>query len=212
MSIGIPESAYGQSVTATASVSATSGLPEGDVVFSVNGVATKTNLGASGVATLVLPRATVGQYPVVATFVPGPGVNQEGSGSPTQTWTVVPVRTRLQVRVIGKGARIPTSVRVGAAGEYGTRPTGRVSVAIRRPDGRSVARVGMRLDGAGVALAGFGKLDKGRYRLAVTYVGDSQHLRQRSFVKFSVVSADDRDSVTVSDHTRMPIPCRGRDL
>jgi len=186
LTISAPQSAYGQPVTATATVSATPGPPDGDVVFSVDGVATKANLGASGVASLVLPKAMVGQHAVVATFVPDPRVDQQGSASPTQTWTVAQVRARLQVRVIGKGARIPTSVQVKAAGEYGSRPTGRVRFVVRRTADRTRVVVAQRLSSTAVALAELGKLEKGKYRLEVTYVGDSQHLRERRVETFRV--------------------------
>jgi hypothetical protein len=43
-----------------------------------------------------------------------------------------------------------------------------------------------RLDASGAALAGFGRLPKGNYRLVVTYVGDSQHLRERRSGMFYV--------------------------
>lgn len=179
-------SAYGQGVTATATVTATPGPAQGDVVFSIDDLTISANLGANGATTVVLPDATVGQHAVSATFVPQLPADQEGSTSPTQTWVVTQVRTRLQVRVIGKGLRIPTSVRVSAAGEYGTRPTGRVRVVVIRSRGRDRTRVVTRLDGAGVALAELGRLRKGTYRLAVTYVGDSQHLGERRFGRFRV--------------------------
>lgn len=186
LTISLAQSSYGQPVTATATVSTQPGTPVGDVVFSVDGLATKTDLGASGVATLVLPRAAVGQHAVVATFVPDPQYGQQGSVSPTQTWSVAQVRTRLQVRVIGKGARIPTSVRVGAAGEYGTRPTGRVSMIIRRIASGAATRRIRTLSNSAVALADFGVLRRGRYRLVVTYAGDSQHLLERQRTTFYV--------------------------
>ena len=179
-------SAYGQNVTATASVSATPGPPEGDVVFSLDGVATKANLGASGTATLVLPRSAVGQHAVSATFVPQFPASQQSSTSPVQGWTVAPVRTRLQVRVIGKGARIPTSVRVGAAGEYGTRPSGRVSMVVRRIASGPTTTRARTLSDSAVAQASFGRLRTGRYRLVVTYAGDAEHLLERQFVRFRV--------------------------
>lgn len=186
LAISVPQSSYGQSVTATATVAATPGPPEGDVVFSVDGLAVKANLGASGTATVVLPAAAVGQHAVTATFVPQFPQSQQGSASPTQAWVVVQVRSRLQVRVIGKGARIPTSVQVKAAGDYGTRPTGRVRVVVRRVGTRGSTRLAARLDAAAVALHELGRLRKGRYRMAVTYVGDSQHLREASYTKFYV--------------------------
>ncbi|PKH42766.1 Ig-like domain (group 3) [Nocardioides alpinus] len=185
VALSAPESAYGQSVTATATVAASSGAAEGDVVFSVDGLARKVNLGANGTATLVLPRATVGEHSISATYVPFPASDQ-GSASPIQRWVVSQVRTRLQVRVIGRGARIPTSVQVSASGEYGTRPTGRVKVVVRRIGTRDSTRVVTRLSTTGGALAALGRLDQGHYRLAVTYVGDSQHLRETSSGTFYV--------------------------
>ena len=165
------ESAYGQTVTATATVAATAGPAEGDVVFSVDDRQLKANLTGGGSATVVLPAATVGSHPVVATFVPQFAQSQEPS-SATQVWTVVPVRTRLQVRVIGKGVRIPTSVRVGAVGDYGTRPSGEVSMVVRRAPGATTSRT-RSLDDVGAARASFGRLRAGRYRLVVTYAGDT---------------------------------------
>ena len=180
------ESAYGQIVTATATVSAKPGPPQGDVVFSVDGATVKANLGAGGSATVILPDALVGQHAVVATFVPQVPAEQEGSTSPPQAWVVSQARTQLQVRVIGKGARIPTSVQVKAAGDYGTRPTGRVRVVVRHIGTGDRARRVTQLDATALALARFGRLRKGNYRLVVTYVGDSQHLRERRSGKFFV--------------------------
>ena len=206
MSISIPESAYGQIVTATASVSATSGVPEGDVVFSVDGVATKANLGASGVATFVLPRATVGQHPVVASFVPQFPERQEASASPTQTWSVAQVRTRLQVRVIGRGVRIPTSVRVGAAGEYGTLPTGRVSMAIRRTASGATTGRTRTLSPSAIAVADFGRLRTGRYRLVVTYAGDTQHLPTNLIVELGALTDEISIERIQRDHRAARVP------
>jgi hypothetical protein len=179
-------SVYGQTVTATAAVAASPGPAQGDVVFDVDGVQISANLGASGTATVVLPDALVGQHAVTATFVPQVPASQQGSTSPTQAWVVTQVRTRLQVRVIGKGARIPTSVQVKAAGDYGTRPTGRVKVVVRHLRTEERTRRVTRLDPTALALAGFGRLRKGDYRLVVTYVGDSQHLRERHVERFHV--------------------------
>lgn len=180
------QSAYGQPVRATATVTTGSGPPEGDVVFSVDGTAIKANLGAYGTATVVLPRLLVGTHPVSATFVPQFPTSQQGSTSPTQDWVVVQVRTRLQVRVIGKGLRIPTSVQVKAAGEYGSVPTGRVTMRLRRVSSGDTTRAARRLSSTGVAQAGFGRLRTGRYRLVVTYAGDTQHLDERQVTRFRV--------------------------
>ncbi|MCW2736436.1 Ig-like domain-containing protein [Nocardioides sp.] len=186
VSLSTTASAYGQVVTATAAVSTVPGPPQGDVVFSVDGLATKANLGASGTATVVLPAAMVGEHAVSATFVPQFPEVQQGSTSSTQSWTVARVRTRLQVRVIGKGARIPTSVQVKGAGEYGSLPTGRVTLEVDRARSADSARTGLRLNSAGVALVDLGRLHKGRYRLVVTYAGDTQHLPERRVTRFRV--------------------------
>ena len=179
------QTAYGQTVTATATVEARPGPPEGDVVFSVDDRQFKANLGASGTATVVLPDALVGGHEVVATYVPQFPDAQAPSAA-SQVWTVVQVRTRLQVRVIGKGARIPTSVQVKAAGEYGTLPSGRVTMEVRHVRSGTTTRAARRLSTTGVALADLGRLRKGDYRLVVTYAGDTQHLLERQFVRFSV--------------------------
>ncbi len=180
------ESGYGQTVTATATVTTAPEAPQGDVVFSVDGLAKKANLTAGGTATVLLPPAMVGQHSVTATFVPQSPEDQGASTSPTQTWVVTQVRSRLQVRLIGKGARIPTYVQVKAAGEYGTRPTGRVKVVVRRTGTRGRTRVVERLSSTGGTLSDLGTLRTGRYRAVVTYVGDSQHLRERHVERFRV--------------------------
>ena len=183
--LSTPESAYGQPVTATATVSAPGGPAEGDVVFSVDDRQFKANLNGGGSASIVLPPALVGTRPVSATFLPQFPDRQEAS-SATQTWTVLQVRTRLQVRVIGKGVRIPTSVQVKAAGEYGTLPTGRVRLELRRTRSGDTVRLGRRLGSTGVALVDLGRLRRGRYRLVTTFLGDSQHLLERQFTRFRV--------------------------
>ena len=181
-----PTSAYGDTMTLSAQVSVPGSLPEGDVVFTVDGTPIKANLGASGIASTVLRRSTVGQHAISATFVPQFPDRQTGSSSPTQTWVVTPARTRLQVRVTGRGVRIPTSVAVAASGEYGTRPTGSVTVSVRHlGTGRTIRRE-KELDAAGTVLARFGTLRAGSYRLRVSYAGDTQHLTERHSSRFGV--------------------------
>lgn len=178
-------SAYGQTVTATAVVATASGLPSGDVVFSVDGLAAKSNLGAGGTATLVLPDAAVGEHVVTATFVPQDAAAQQGSTSPAQPWTVGRVRTRLQPRVVGRGLRIATAVVLTASGEYGSVPVGEVAVALRRGQRlRGSARA--TLTGAAPVRIGLGRLPAGRYRVVVRYAGDVSHLPEKRVVRFRV--------------------------
>lgn len=180
------QSAYGQTVTASARVDTAAGPAEGDVNFTIDGTVVKANLRADGNASAVLPRALVGEHPVSATFVPQFPDRQGTSTSPTVTWVVSQVRTRLQVRVMGRGARIPTSVVVTAAGEYGTLPTGIVTVSIRHLGTRKLMSRERTLDATGAVLARFGILRTGTYRLRVSYAGDSQHLDEAHSEKFVV--------------------------
>ena len=180
------QSAYGQTVTAAAHVDTSAGPAEGDVNFTVDGTVIKANLRADGNASAVLPRSLVGEHPVTAAFVPQFPDRQASSASPTVTWVVSQVRTPLQVRVTGRGARIPTSVVVVAAGEYGTLPTGPVTVTVRHLGTRKLTRRERTLDATGAVQARFGILPTGRYRLRVAYAGDSQHLGQRYSTKFGV--------------------------
>ncbi|GAA1434689.1 hypothetical protein GCM10009641_28700 [Mycobacterium cookii] len=180
------ESAYGQSVTASARVVSDGGQPQGDVVFAVDDLRIKANLGAGGAATIVLPRLLVGTHAVAATYVPQLPAAQSGSSSSTEEWVVAPARSHLQVQVAGRRTRVATSVRLRVDGDYGTRPAGRVRVGLRRAGVGRVARVGVRLDAGGAAVARLGRLRAGGYRVEVTYVGDSQHRRTRVVGRFRV--------------------------
>ncbi|CAM3682741.1 Ig-like domain-containing protein [Nocardioides zeicaulis] len=184
LTLSATSSAYGQTVTASASVVVSPGPASGDVVFAVDGLAYKANLGAAGTATLVLPDAAVGTHAVTATFVPQDAVLQQGSTSPAQPWTVGRVRTRLQPRVVGKGLRTPTSLVLTASGEYGSVPGGEVRVRLQRHGRlRATERVG--LTGAPVRV-GFGRLPRGAYRVVVRYAGDASHLPEKRVVRFRV--------------------------
>ena len=180
-----PTSVYGQTVTATAQVVLPGGLPEGDVLFILDGASIKANLKGDGSASIVLPRTLVGEHPISARFVQFPD-RQQGSESATTSWVVTPVRTNLQVRVTGRGAHVPTSVVLGAAGDFGTLPAGTVTVTARRLGTGKVTKRTRTLDGSGAALARFGILRTGTYRLRVAYVGDGQHLAELHSEKFAV--------------------------
>jgi len=186
LTLSATESAYGQSVTASAQVVSAGGQPQGDVVFAVDDLRIKANLGAGGAATVVLPRLLVGTHAVAATYVPQFPGEQSGSSSSTAGWVVAPARSILQVQVAGRRTRVPTSVRLRVDGDYGTRPTGRVRVDLRRSGAGRVARVAVRLDTNGAAVARLGRLRSGGYRVEVTYVGDSQHRRTRVVERFRV--------------------------
>src|SRR5918993_937133 len=104
-------SEYGQDVTASAQVTTSSGAPDGDVAFSVDGLATKARIDHLGVATLVLPGAGPGVHSVTATFLPRDPTAYDGSAA-GQSWTVTRARTRLRVPVTGRRTDVPTHVGV----------------------------------------------------------------------------------------------------
>lgn len=187
LTLSTTKSVYGQSVSASASVATLPGPAEGDVVFAVDGTTIKANLTASGTASVVLPRAAMGAHSVTAAFVPQFPTDQQGSTSPAQAWVVGRASTHLAVQVTGRGARIPTSVRVHADGEFGTRPTGAVRVVIQRVGSARRARVVQKvLPAGGLVVAGLGKLARGDYRAKVTYAGDGQHLGETRVERFHV--------------------------
>lgn len=182
------QSTYGQLVSASAAVTTPTGAVEGDVVFSVDGVAFKTDLGAGGTASIVLPRAAAGTHAVQATFLPQDLLQQDGSTSPPVSWQVAQVRTRLHVDVAGKRLRGPTAVRIRTEGVYGTTPSGRVTIVVRRA-GRTVRVARGRLEGGtGVAPLHLrpGRSRAGTYRVRVTYAGDADHLAVTRTERFRI--------------------------
>lgn len=182
------QSAYGQAVTASAAVSTADGPAQGDVVFSVDGVAFKANLGAGGAASIVLPRAAAGAHAVQATFVPQEPLRQDGSTSPSVAWQVAQARTRLQVGVTGKRLRAPIAVHVRATGDYGTTPSGRVRIVVRRSGQVVRTARGSLEDGAvgGRLFLDPGPSRAGRYRVEVIYRGDADHLAATRVVRFRI--------------------------
>jgi hypothetical protein len=186
VTLSTTQSVYGQTVTASAAVATVPGPPQGDVVFSLDGTSVKANLSASGTASVVLPKLLVGEHQVTASFVPQFPTDQQGSTSAPQVWAVAQAPTHLGVQVTGRGARIRTSVRVRADGEFGTRPTGTVRVVVQRVGSSNRTRVVTQLPPGGLVVAGIGTLRQGDYRAKVTYFGDGEHLRERRVERFHV--------------------------
>lgn len=178
-------SEYGQDVTATAKVTTSSGTPDGDVAFSVDGLATKAKVGKDGVATLVLPDAPTGSHSVTATFVPRDATTYDGSTSTPQVWTVAKARTRMRVPVTGRTTTVATRVGVKAKGVFDTVPTGKVRIKVKRI-GKPGKWVKVRRLDDGAARAGFGRLKKGRYQVVVVYRGDANHRYLKKTKQFRV--------------------------
>ncbi len=182
-------SEYGQDVTATATVVTSAGTADGDVAFSVDGLATKARVDTDGTATLLLPAAGPGAHTVTATFVPRDATTYDGSTTDPQTLTVTKARTRIRIPVTGRTTALSTRVGVRAKGVFGTVPTGTVRITVNRVN-RHGKWVRVRtLDDNGAARAGFGRLSKGRYRAVVRYRGDAHHLLLKKTKGFRVKRA-----------------------
>lgn len=188
LSLTTPTSAYGQTVTAQASVAVPGSTPNGKVYFAVDdGTSFMASINSSGTATYTLPRdVAVGQHAVSATFVPRYPDQQEGSQSAPVSWVVAKARTFVQTRITARGAHVPTGVVIGAVGDFGTRPSGSVTVTARHLGTGKVTRRERTFDPSGAATARLGILRTGTYRLRVTYAGDAGHLPTRSTEKFTV--------------------------
>lgn len=182
-------SQYGEDVTATAKVTTTAGAAgpaDGDVAFAVDGVVTRAKVDRDGIATLVLPDTAVGAHRVTATFVPRDVTHYDGSTTAAQTWDVSKVRTKMRVPVTGKRVGTVTRVAVRAKGAFDTVPTGKVTIKLKRANATKKWIKVRKLDDQGKATAGFGKLKKGRYKVVVTYRGDTNHNAKKKVKRFRV--------------------------
>ncbi|NYE37776.1 hypothetical protein F4692_002909 [Nocardioides cavernae] len=180
-----PTSAYGQSVRASAAVASSAGPAQGDVVFTVDGIAIKANLTGGGTASVLLPDTAVGIHEVRATFVPQLPLQQEGSSSPVQQWRVERAAVDLGVQVSGARPRSAARVRLDLRGDFGTSPGGDVRLRLAMAGGPRRVRTAT-LDATARATVRLGRLAPGRYRLVATYAGDADHLAARRTVRYRV--------------------------
>lgn len=184
-----PASALGQAVRASATVVSASGPPQGDVVFTVDGVAVKANLTGGGTASILLPEASVGTHSVGATFVPQLPLQQEGSVAPALAWQVDRASVDLGLRVSGARPRSAARAHLDLRGDFGTRPTGAVRLRLLQaasPTRRMSTTRTATLDDTARATARLGRLGPGRYRLVATYPGDAGHEGARRAIRFRV--------------------------
>lgn len=178
-------STYGERVTATAKVTTTGGSPSGDVSFVVDGLATKARVNKDGVATLPITNAKLGSHTVTASFVPSDSIHYEPSTSAPQAWTVGKAGSRIGLAITGKRTSRATKVAVRVRGEFGTEATGKVRIRLMKL-GTKKRWLKVRTLRGGKTAAGFGRLAKGRYKVAVTYRGDANHLKSKKVRKFRV--------------------------
>jgi hypothetical protein len=179
-------SRYGDRVTATAKVTTAAGAPDGEVAFTLNGVATKARVNKDGIATLALPTAPVGSHNLTASFVPKDATAYEGSTSAPVAFKVAKAKTRPKVAVTGKRTNRATKVKVTIKTQHDTTATGKVRIVLRKI-GTKKKWVRNRALKDGQRTVGFGKLKKGRYKVIVRYRGDDNHMRgPRAVRKFRV--------------------------
>jgi hypothetical protein len=194
--------AYGQPIPVRVRVSAWgTRKPAGWVDVTLDGVTRRVPVGADGEAVLTMPGPSerAGYHALGAAFVPadprfyggGAGVHPPG-GTNYRNPVSIPVtfaRATPQVRVTGRRANRTTRVHVRVVPEFASTPSGTVRVNLRRLGTKKhwskTISVDV-VDGRSKALAGFGKLPRGRYRLIVKYRGDADHLGSRAFETFRV--------------------------
>jgi hypothetical protein len=185
LSLSPATAGYGAPVTATAKVTTAGGTPAGDVTFVVGGVSTKVPVKA-GAASLVIDQTVVGTHAVSATFTPKDATHYEGSSATPVTLKVSKAATSTKVKITGKRARQRTTAAIKVVGINKTVPTGKVKLVLRKVgnQGFHTAKSGRLAKGA--RIFNLGRLGKGRYKVIVKYLGDSNHLRSKTVKRFRV--------------------------
>jgi Bacterial Ig-like domain (group 3) len=186
LTISRSTAAYGQDVSASATVTSPSGVPSGEVAFTVDGTVTRARVGKDGVASLVLPDRAIGTHTVTATFVPADALMYVGGTSVTKLLTVSKAETLLKIPVTGRTTTTVTRLGVKAKGRYDTVPTGKVRIKVKRLGKPGKWARNRTLSAAGTARIGLGILAAGRYRAVVVYKGDTNHLEARKIKTFRV--------------------------
>lgn len=172
---------YGEQVTASASVTTPGTAPVGDVTFVVDGVAAKVTV-EDGKAELKLSRPVVGENHVSATFTPADPAMVGGSTAEPVNLEVVKAETRSRARIRHLPRR--TGVTVKVSGVHETVATGKVKLVLRKlGDEDFVAKRFGRLSKGSRGL-NLGRLEKGRYKVTVKYLGDGSHERSKKVRSF----------------------------
>jgi len=190
----------GQPIPVRARVGANgTNVPTGWVDFTTSdGARQRVAVSADGsaVAELAGFASRSGAHQVGAVFVPadpvfyggGPHAHPPG-GTNYENPVYVGVgfvTTEPRVRVKGKDADRRTKVRVRVAPEFDSTATGKVKVNLRRLGAKKRWSATRTLGSNARAVAGFGKLPRGRYKVVVKYRGDDNHLGSRTVRTFRV--------------------------
>jgi hypothetical protein len=161
-------SAYGQSVTFTATVTAAVGVPIGTVTFTVDGVATPQAL-VGGVATVVTSTLTGGAHAVTATYGGDPDHLPSAAGPLTQTVSRIASATSLAFgpnpSTYGQAVTLTATVTAGVGA-----PTGVVTFTV---DSAVLTRT---LNVGGVATYVTHTLAAGSHAVGAAYSGDSNYV------------------------------------
>ncbi|WEK06205.1 MAG: Ig-like domain repeat protein [Candidatus Devosia phytovorans] len=160
----------GQSVQLTANVTALSGTPGGEVVFTVDGVARPAVSLTGGSATIALPNATVGDHTVSLRY--GGDANfVERTSTLGGGQKVNPGNTALSITTSNAsaayGVLVTVTANVAAAAPASGEPAGQVVFLV---DG--VARPGVALSGGRAQLV-LDTLAPGAHAISATYQGSS---------------------------------------
>ena len=178
LSVAAVDVGHGQQVAAAAQVTVAGAVPDGWVYFVVDGVSRRTDVAADGTAATVVEGLPSGTHTFSATFVPRDPALQDGSTSAEASVAVHPVAVRGRLRVSGLRTDRTTVVGVRLRAPYGTEPTGKARLVVRRRGSAGSRNTTLVLED-GAASRALGRLAPGGYRVVLTYLGDGDHLGLR---------------------------------
>lgn len=191
-----PIFAYGERVPVRASVVVKGRRPAaGWVEFRLGGVTRRIALDDEGTAraSFAGPTDRSANNPVVSdsnfvyvSYVPADPRYYQASDSYPRLVPVAFAPTKPRVRVRGKDADRATRVRVRVDPAFDSSPTGKVRINLFRLGSRKHWTTSRTVNRSSRAVAGFGKLRAGRYKLVVKYRGDDNHLGSRAVERFRV--------------------------
>ena len=176
-------SAFGQSVTFTATVAGTGGTPSGTVTFTVDGTAqTPVALNASGKAAYSASSLIVGPHSIKATYSGDGKFASSVSSTLTQTVNVVTTTTTLASSLnpspFGQSVQFTATV-------HGNTATGNVVFT----DMTSGTTLGSAALSGGVATFTASSLSVGSHQIVASYGGDSDNSASASSALTQVVNA-----------------------
>lgn len=161
-------------------------FPAGNVEFVVDGVSRIAKVDTFGRASLTLHDLPLAVSTINATFQPADPVHYTASSARPSLVTVSKAATASHVSVTGKRSPTRIQVTVRVRGEFGTIPTGKVRIKLRRiGTTQRWLRSGKSLNDGDRTVA-FRRLPAGRYRYKITYFGDDLHVGSRTTRTFRI--------------------------